>query len=353
MSGKPSPNSSHHTYVVRPNDTLSGIAQQQLGSAHRWTEIAKANNVRDAHRLMIGQRLTLPEAGRQVDQFQRWRIAVPSNLGMPPHQRPATLLPGRAFMFVVADEMNPLTRRAVRKVLLPPKGVTDFAEIARLSHPEKFGFSPRNPGSPVSLGRHVGGRVDSRFISASERTFGSPRFEGQKFWINIDKARRAGVVVHESSDIIADLDRVTAKTRNPVQKANFQAIRKLSTTVDHELVFEGKIPAGAIKTGSMMAITKGAQVVSGVGIVLTAYDLEQAAQRSHDQHSIKPRAAETVRQAGGWGGALAGAELGAMTGVAVGIETGPGALVTGLIGGMIGGIAGFTGANWIASYIEP
>jgi LysM repeat protein len=353
MNGKPSPKSSHHTYVVRPNDTLSGIAQRQLGSAHRWTEIAKANNVRDAHRLLIGQRLTLPEAGRQADQFNHWRIAVPSNLGMPPHERPATLLPGRAFMYVIADEMNPLTRRAVRKVILPPKGVTDYAEIARLSHPEKHGFSPREAGSPVSLGRHVGGRVDSRFISASERPFGSPRLEGQKFWINIDKARRAGVVVHENSAIISDLDRVIAKTRSPVQKANLQAIRKLSITVDRELVFEGKIPAGAVKTGSMMAFTRGAQIVSGVGIVLTAYDLEQAAQRSHDQHSIKPLAAETVRQAGGWGGALAGAEFGALAGATVGIETGPGALITGLFGGIIGGIAGFTGANWIASYIEP
>jgi LysM repeat protein len=353
MNGKPSPKSSHFTYVVRPNDTLSGIAQQQLGSAHRWTEIAKANNVRDAHRLMIGQHLTLPEAGRQTDQLQRWRIAVPSNLGMPPHERPATLLPGRAFMYVIADEMNPVTRRAVRKVIVPPKDVTDFAEIARISHPEKHGFSPRAAGSPVPVGRHVGGRVDSRFVSASDRAFGSPRLEGQRFWINIDKARRAGVTVHENSAIIADLDRVIAKTRKPAQKAELQRIREMSITVDRELVFEGKIPAGAIKTGSMMAMTRGAQIVSGVGIVLTAYDLEQAAQRSHNQHSIKPLAAETVRQAGGWGGALAGAELGAMTGAAVGIETGPGALVTGLIGGMIGGIAGFTGANWIAGYIEP
>jgi hypothetical protein len=87
-------------------------------------------------------------------------------------------------------------------------------------------------------------------------------------------------------------------------------------------------------------------------VVLTAYDIEQAGERSVKQNSIRPLAAETVRQAGGWGGAWAGAELGAGVGAALGIETGPGAIVTGLVGGMIGGVAGFMGANWIAGFID-
>lgn len=202
------------------------------------------------------------------------------------------------------------------------------------------------------MGRHVGGRVDSRFTSASTRPRGSPRFPGQRFWINIDKARAAGVVVHDGAVIAADLDRVIAKTRNAQQRAKLTAIKELSSKVDHEILLEGHVPAAAVKTGSMLAMTRGAQVVSGVGIILTAYDLEQAGERSRRQHSIRPLAAESVRQAGGWAGAWAGAELVGAAGVAVGIETGPGALVTGLIGGVIGGVAGFTGASWLARFME-
>lgn len=88
---------------------------------------------------------------------------------MNPHDRPATIIPARGFTFVIADEMNPFARKVVRKVLLPPKGVTDPVLLERLFHPERYGFTPRSPGSPVSMGRHVGGRVDSNFISANVR----------------------------------------------------------------------------------------------------------------------------------------------------------------------------------------
>lgn len=342
----------HRIYVVRPNDTLSGIALAQLGAAHRWTEIASANRIHDAHRLLIGQRLVMPESVERQQPLFMARILVAGHPAMQPHERPATTLPGHAYHFLIADEPNPLTRRVVRKVLLPPPGVSDPADLTRLSRPEKFGFRPRAPGSPVSMGRHVGGRVDSGFISASDRAFGSPRFEGKRFWINIDKAKRAGVSVHETGPITADLDRVIGKTKSAARRADLAEIRDLARNVDHEVLLEGHVPAAAVKTGGMMAMTRGAQVVSGVGIVLTAYDLEQAAERSGAQHSIRPLAAESVRQAGGWAGAWAGAEMGAMAGAAVGIETGPGAIVTGLVGGLIGGIAGFTGASWIAGAIE-
>jgi hypothetical protein len=341
-------------YVVQPNDTLSGIAQRHLGSAHRWTEIAKANHLNNPNHIVIGQHLLLPDGANPVSPVAGAPVMITTwaHPGMPLHDRPATVLPGRAFMFVVADEMNPFARKAVRKVLLPPKGVTDPALLKQIMHPQHYGFSSLDPLSPVSMGRHVGGRVDSRFISASNRPLGSPRFEGEKFWIDVAKAERAGIKVHETSTIIADLDRITAKTRNPMQRAKFQQIRDLSLKVDHEILFEGHIPAAAVKTTGMMVMTRGAQVVSGVGIILTAYDLEQAGQRSIQQHSVKPLAAESVRQVGGWAGAWLGAEVGAMAGAAVGIETGPGAIVTGLVGGVIGGVAGFMDASWIADEIE-
>ncbi len=341
-------------YTIQPNDTLSGIAQHQLGRAERWTELAKLNAIRDAHRLFIGQLILLPPDSKVQKQASAGpvRIVAAASSGMPVDKRPATLLPARAFFFVIADEMNPLARKAVRKVLMPPKGVTDPALLEQLMHPERHGFTARSPNSTVSMGRHVGGRVDSKFISASEQPMGSPRFEGKKFWIDVAKAEKAGVKVHETATIIADLDRVIAKTKNPVQKDKFLKIRELSANVDREILFEAHVPPSAVKGAASMALTRGAQVVSGVGIALTAYDLEQAGERSVHQGSIKPLAAESVRQAGGWAGAWAGAELCGAAGVAVGIETGPGAVVTGLVGGLIGGIAGFMGADWIGHQIE-
>jgi nucleoid-associated protein YgaU len=48
-------------YVVQTGDTLSGIAQQQLGSGDRWPEIFELNRalVHDPDRISPGQILTM------------------------------------------------------------------------------------------------------------------------------------------------------------------------------------------------------------------------------------------------------------------------------------------------------
>jgi nucleoid-associated protein YgaU len=49
------------TYTVQSGDTLSGIAQQQLGDASRWPEIFLLNrSIRHPDRISPGQVLTLP-----------------------------------------------------------------------------------------------------------------------------------------------------------------------------------------------------------------------------------------------------------------------------------------------------
>ncbi|MEO6205215.1 MAG: LysM domain-containing protein [Mycobacteriales bacterium] len=48
------------TYTVRSGDTLSRIAQSQLGAAAKWPALARLNGLRDPDRLTVGQRLRLP-----------------------------------------------------------------------------------------------------------------------------------------------------------------------------------------------------------------------------------------------------------------------------------------------------
>lgn len=51
---------SGRTYKVKAGDTLSKIAQAQLGKASRWPEIARLNSLRDPDKITVGQTLRLP-----------------------------------------------------------------------------------------------------------------------------------------------------------------------------------------------------------------------------------------------------------------------------------------------------
>ncbi|HEX8201389.1 MAG TPA: hypothetical protein VF590_12950, partial [Isosphaeraceae bacterium] len=78
----------------------------------------------------------------------------------------------------------------------------------------------------------------------------------------------------------------------------------------------------------------------------------KAGVQSYEQRTVKPIAAESIRQVGGWASALAGMKLGAAAGALVGIETGPGAVVTAAAGGLLGGVGGYFGFDWIADHIH-
>jgi LysM domain len=357
-------------YVVQPGDTLSKIARDHLGDAKRWPELSKLNRITNADHILIGSQLVLPHGAKpqstvaashtpgvaashtlSKDRLSAMALGGHYAALLPIADRPARTIPLRAFFFVLADEVNPFARKVVRKVMFP-KGLNDAALAGRIMHPELHGFTPRDPLSPVSLGRHVLGRTDSRFISASERPLGSSRFGGKRYWIDVEKAKAGGATLHETDAILKDLERVSKKTKDPRFKSYIEEIRSKVQAVDHEVAFEGRIPPGAVKTAGGMAATRGLQFVEGVGIAMSVYDLSKAGVRSYREDSVKPIAAESVRQAGGWGGAWAGAELCGTAGAALGIETGPGAIVTGAVGGLIGGVAGFFGADWIAHLID-
>ncbi len=161
--------------------------------------------------------------------------------------------------------------------------------------------------------------------------------------------KAAGAVIHSTEDIVKDLNRLA--TFHPNLRARVSKLIDVIRNVEGEVLIEGNVPASAVKSTTAMNVTKGLRFVQAIGFVLTAYDMSVATKISIEKKSAKPITAETIRQVGGWGSALAGAKIGGIAGAAVGIETGPGAIVTGAVGALIFGTAGYFGADWVADYV--
>jgi nucleoid-associated protein YgaU len=47
-------------HVVKPGETLSGIAQDYLGDASRYTELAQINGINDPNLIRVGQKIQIP-----------------------------------------------------------------------------------------------------------------------------------------------------------------------------------------------------------------------------------------------------------------------------------------------------
>jgi len=266
------------------------------------------------------------------------------------------MIPGRAFFYVLADELNPLRSKVVRKVMTSEQMARQFTEILgkpimRVPNPERFGMHPSDPLSTLPPGRHALGMKPSPYNSASSDAFGASRISGKRFWIDVEEAERAGATFHDTEEILADLDRIAQKSANSKTLGKIAEVRKL-VAADSEVLIKGAVPPLAVKGAGSMALTRTMQGVQIIGFAMTAADLYAAGKRSVEQHSLKPIEAESVRQSGSWGMAWAGARLGAMGSAALGVETGPIDLLVGLAGGIAGGVAGYYGFGWVADHID-
>ena len=345
-------------YVVRPGDSLWRIAAARFGDGDKWRAIAEDNHLYHPNRIVVGQRLQLRDS-----LLVPTRIAEPvlTNAPLVPTiqfsiEHSTSVVPARAFFFVLGDEVNPFRSKVVRKVMVSEAMAAAYAKslgrpIPVMPNPERFGLHSTGPESPVSLGRHALGMKPSPFSSASKSPLGAARIGGNRFWVDVEKAKRAGATIHETDEILQDLDRIARKTAKSIDLARIETIKAL-VKADAEVAIKGAVPAAAIKGATSMAVTRGLQGVQLVGFVMTAIDMGHAVDKSVQLQSLKPVTAETMRQAGGWAAAWAGMELGAAGGAALGIETGPGAILTGAVGGLIGGVAGYLGCDWIADHID-
>ena len=271
-------------------------------------------------------------------------------------------MPAKFHFFVVVDEVGK-DGFLVRKIYATPtdphllaKNLSDL-QIKSEVWPEKYGMSPVAPNSKATVAEHVfsSRQNPSSYLSTStEFPDGSPRFQGKVVYIDIEKAKAAGAKLVTTDEIVKALD--DYKIIVPKKAAKITQISDWVKNIDKEVLVQApKVPASAIFTPRSLVFTKtvakGLRVVRIFAIGFTAYDLEQAAEKSFEQKSVKPISIEVVKQAGGWGGAIAGARIGAMLGAAAGIETGPGLFVTGAIGGIIFGTAGYFSASWISEYM--
>ena len=372
-------------YVVQPKDTLASIAAKRLGDASRWREIARLNNLEGSSRLLVGQRLKLPAAARTAaptpDTPSSALRAQQTN-----GQTPASLAMARGYMFVLFEQLPDVgPRKVIRKVAVVPKN---------------FALSAPNPTAGFSLAEHALGDNKSKFLSSSNKPFGSPTMgkaspSNPGGWkslllIDLEKAKAAGARVFTVEEVVADLNRHASQ--NPALRTRVNQLIWAIEKVEGEVLIQGGVPGNAVKRVSsahtpyistadelwasfakgkinkaqleaeLASLEKGynkakivgrvGRVLTVVGVVFTVKDVADATQRSAQANSYKPLAAETIRQVGGWGGALAGAKIGAVGGALFGIETGPGAILTGAAGAIIFGALGYFGADLIADEVE-
>lgn len=361
-------------YLVNPGDSLWKIAESQLGNPLRWKEIALLNQIQDPKMIFIGKSLRLPDrwdlptkklsSNNSVEYSGN--ACYPEFLG----NYPASTSYGRAFLFIVADEINPFNPKLVRRVTVPTH-ILDPEVIRKIRYPEKYGFFARDPTSNVSPAGHVKGMTNSKYISLSDLPLGAKRHGNRIYWLDVKTLQKAGIPIIPHDELIELVEKAIQKEQalldSRIAKGSSQkSINSLQDSVnkykrslqqakwDKELLAAKDIPKelGAVKGVASMGLTRGLQVVGGLGIVFSARDIKNAAEESYQKQDIRILTRESTKQLTGWGGAALGASMAGTMGAAFSIETGPGAIAIGAIGSLVGGFVGFVwGAETVAKMV--
>ena len=264
--------------------------------------------------------------------------------------------------FIVFEEMIP-SEKLTRKVsaYIPPKpkgkvsilveGIENLKDALRGNQFEEYGMQAENLNPNLSIGEHVRGFEGSKYTSASTLPKGVPTINGEIQYIDIKKASAAGCKIYSTKEIIRDLRRLQEAVTPEVK----EIIEKLIYTVENiekEVLIEGDIPKEAIKSAKTMRWVKALRVLGVVSFCITVYDLEQAAEKSIEKESPKPIVAESIRQAGGWSGALITATAWGSYAAASTSISGPWAIVIGFAASLVGGFLGYFFSDKVADHID-
>jgi len=112
------------TYVVMPGDTLSTIAQKTLGSAGRYTEIARLNNIANPNLIRVGQKLSLPQGAATTTAATT---------------APTTPTPSRVYTVQRGDTLSTIAK----KMLGDSSRYMEIARKNRLPDPDRIQVGQR------------------------------------------------------------------------------------------------------------------------------------------------------------------------------------------------------------------
>ncbi|ELX13677.1 hypothetical protein Jab_1c23150 [Janthinobacterium sp. HH01] len=154
------------------------------------------------------------------------------------------LMPARAFFFIVVEEPGK-DGFLVRKIYATPTspylsnmGLSPLQQLSEV-YPEKYGMTPKNWGSGVSVAEHVMGNNKSPYLSTSSIfPEGSPRFQGKDIIIDIGKAKASGARLVSTAEILKSLEEYKAK--NPHLVKRIDKISQYVRDVDKEILVHGK-----------------------------------------------------------------------------------------------------------------
>jgi hypothetical protein len=287
----------------------------------------------------------------------------------------------------------------IREPILPSENVA-FRRSGRLRTPSgelsnvladpdiaTKGLVARNPAANVSAIEHATGLArrivtiegeqvvvsDSQWISASRNRLTAEQFSGTEYVIDITRFPE-GIRVVDSPELLEQ------GRQRGVPEAWFrnQTEARIGGPPEAEVLFSPRVPPEAITPVSELPTrivqppapqlptegfagwigrhgSKVSKGLTGVGIGFSAIRVYNAAEQSLDIGSFRPLAAESIRQAGAWGGSILGGRVGGAIGGAAGGGSGlaggpaaPGTVPAGaIVGGFIGGIAGSLGGGYL------
>jgi hypothetical protein len=301
-------------FAVAKDDSLVTIARDRLGDPHRWGEIARLNQLGPPYRLLVGEIHELPTrfAGSLQPALAGAGHAPPSGPVLAGRQwlhdadRPATAVPARAYLLVLADEPAS-AGRAARQVLTVPlpsgEAVADAPGLFGLEPgaDTQSGASPDGPRSPASAGDNA--RV-----------------------LDPQAAQRLGLTRVDPADLRSALDRLAGL--NP---ALGDRIGRLLGLLEPE---KSPPSAGSSPPAPARSDGQGMRVAEVIGLIVSAYDVGRVDGLSCRRATPQELASARLKCLAGWGSEWLGFRLAGLDGTAVAIDAGPGPVPIAALGGI-------------------